>query len=93
VDNAAVVVGPLAAGDAKHAPFDVITIQGGVEVVPDNLLAQLREGGRIGAIFLEGALGIARVGYKIDGVVTWRYAFNAAAPLLAGFAAKRGFAL
>lgn len=93
VDNAAVVVGPLAAGDAKHAPYDVITIQGGVEAVPDALLAQLREGGRIAAVFLEGALGVARVGYKIDGVVTWRYAFNAAAPLLPGFAAKRGFTL
>jgi len=93
VDNAAVVVGMLAAGDAKHAPYDVITIEGGVEAVPEALLAQLREGGRIGAIFIEGALGVARVGYKIDGVVTWRYAFNAAAPLLPGFAAKRAFAL
>lgn len=93
VDNAAVIVGALAAGNAKNAPYDVITIQGGVETIPDSLLAQLREGGRIGAIFMEGALGVARIGYKIDGVVTWRFAFNAAAPVLPGFAAKRGFTL
>jgi len=93
VDNAAVVVGPLAAGDARHAPFDVITIQGGVEVVPDALLAQLKEGGRIGAVFMEGALGTARIGYKIDGVVSWRQVFNAAAPVLPGFSAARGFVL
>lgn len=93
VDNAAVVVGALAAGDAKHAPFDVITIQGGVEVVPAALLDQLKEGGRIGAVFMEGALGTAKVGYKIDGVVSWRHAFNAAAPVLPGFAAQRGFVL
>lgn len=93
VDNAAVVVGPLAAGDARHAPFDVITIQGGVEMVPDALLAQLKEGGRIGALFMEGALGTVRIGYKIDGVVSWRQAFNAAAPVLPGFSAKRGFVL
>lgn len=93
VDNAAVVVGTLSDGDAKHAPYDVITLQGGVEAVPEALLAQLRDGGRIGAIFIEGALGVARVGYKIDGAVTWRYAFNAAAPLLPGFAAKRAFTL
>lgn len=93
VDNAAVVVGPLAAGDARHAPFDVITIQGGVEVVPEALLAQIKEGGRIGAIFMEGALGAARIGYKIDGVVSWRQVFNAAAPVLPGFAAARGFVL
>lgn len=93
VDNAAVVVGALAAGDAKHAPFDVITIQGGVEVVPAVLLDQLKEGGRIGVVFMEGALGTAKVGYKIDGVVSWRQAFNAAAPVLPGFAAQRGFVL
>jgi protein-L-isoaspartate(D-aspartate) O-methyltransferase len=61
--------------------------------VPDALVAQLREGGRIGAIFIEGALGVARVGYKINGVLVWRYAFNAAAPLLPGFAKKRSFVL
>lgn len=93
VDNAAVVVGPLAAGDARHAPFDVITIQGGVEVVPHALLAQLKEGGRIGAVFMEGALGTARIGYKIDGVVSWRQVFNAAAPVLPGFSTARGFVL
>ena len=93
VDNAAVIVGPLAAGDAKHAPYDVITLQGGVEVVPEALLAQLKEGGRIGAVFMEGALGTAMVGYKIDGAVTWRFAFNAAAPVLPGFAKARAFAL
>jgi protein-L-isoaspartate(D-aspartate) O-methyltransferase len=71
----------------------VITLQGGVEVVPQALLDQLREGGRIGAVFMEGALGIAKVGYKIDGTVSWRNVFNAAAPVLPGFAAPRGFVL
>jgi protein-L-isoaspartate(D-aspartate) O-methyltransferase len=93
VDNAAVVVGPLAAGDARHAPFDVITIQGGVETVPAAILDQLKDGGRIGAVFMDGALGVARIGYKIDGKVTWRQAFNATAPVLPGFAAARGFVL
>jgi len=91
VDNAAVIVGPLAGGAAKHGPYDVITIQGAVEVVPPALLAQLKEGGRIGCLFMEGALGMARIGYKTDGVVNWRFAFNAAAPVLPGFAAKPVF--
>jgi len=93
VDNAAVVVGRLAAGDARHAPFDVITIEGGVEVVPQTIIDQVKEGGRIGAVFMEGALGVAKVGYKIDGAVTWRQVFNATAPVLPGFAASRGFVL
>lgn len=93
VDNAAVVVGALTQGAAKAGPYDVITIQGGVETIPESLLAQLKEGGRIAALFMEGALGAVRIGYKIDGQVTWRHAFNAAAPVLPGFAARRGFTL
>ena len=42
-------------------------IQGAVEVVPDAILAQLRDGGRIACIFAEGALGVVRIGHKIDG--------------------------
>jgi protein-L-isoaspartate(D-aspartate) O-methyltransferase len=93
VDSAVVAMGPLAAGYAIAGPFDVITLQGGVEVVPEALLAQLKEGGRIGAIFMDGALGTAMVGYRIDGKMTWRFAFNATAPVLPGFAKLRAFAL
>jgi protein-L-isoaspartate(D-aspartate) O-methyltransferase len=93
VDNAVVVAGPLAAGAAKHGPYDVITIEGGVEEVPEAILAQLKDGGRIAAVFLDGALGTVRTGLKADGKVIWRFAFNAAAPLLAGFGRARGFVL
>lgn len=93
VDNAAVIVGPLAAGAAKHGPYDVITVQGGVEVVPPALLDQLKDGGRIAAVFMEGALGVARVGYKSDGKISWRFVFNASAPVLPGFAVSAGFRL
>lgn len=92
-DNAVVLTGALTAGSAKHGPFDVITIEGGVEVLPEALLAQLKDGGRIGAIFMQGAVGVAKVGYKEGGRMTWRFAFNAAAPVLPGFAAKQGFTL
>lgn len=93
VDNAAVIAGPLAAGAAKHGPYDVITVQGGVEIVPGALLDQLKDGGRIGCLFMEAALGVVRIGYKNDGKVTWRFGFNASAPVLPGFAAGRVFAL
>lgn len=93
VDNAAVIVGPLAAGAAKHGPFDAITIQGGVETVPQALFDQLKDGGRIGAVFMEGDLGIARIGYKLDGRINWRFAFNASAPVLPGFETARSFVL
>ena len=47
----------------------------------------------VAAIFHEDRLGTARLGVKADGHVTWRYAFNASAPVLPGFARKREFSL
>ncbi|MGR3512576.1 MAG: protein-L-isoaspartate O-methyltransferase family protein [Paracoccaceae bacterium] len=93
IDNVAVIEGALIEGAAKSAPYDAILIQGGVEQVPDALIQQLKDGGRIVAIFLDGALGEVRVGYFIDGAVSWRFAFNGTAPLLPGFAAEKAFAL
>lgn len=91
--NAEIVTGTLAAGAADKGPFDIILIEGAVETVPAAITAQLKDGGRIGALFMENALGVARIGYKSDGVASWQFAFNASAPVLQGFAAKRVFAL
>ncbi|TWI33253.1 protein-L-isoaspartate O-methyltransferase family protein [Paracoccus sulfuroxidans] len=93
VYNVAVVHGPLNEGYAKQGPYDVILIEGAIEELPAALSDQLRDGGRIVALFLEGNLGVVRIGQKIDGRVNWRFAFNAAAPLLPGFARKMGFVL
>jgi protein-L-isoaspartate(D-aspartate) O-methyltransferase len=93
VDNAAVAAGPLAEGRARHGPYDAITIEGGVEEVPAAVLDQLKEGGRIGALFMDGPLGAVRLGIKRGGRVAWRFAFNAAAPVLPGFARARSFSL
>ena len=93
VDNAAVVTGPLTAGSAKHGPYDVIVLQGGIEKLPAGLADQLKDGGRMGAVFMNGALGVARVGFKADGRITWRDAFNATAPVLPGFEERKGFLL
>ncbi|MBE3639106.1 protein-L-isoaspartate O-methyltransferase family protein [Mangrovicoccus algicola] len=92
-DNVAVIEGPLAAGLPQHGPYDVIVIEGAVEAVGDALLAQLKEGGRIVAPFVDGALGAVRVGYKLNGTVSWRFAFNAGAPVLPGFEQQKDFAL
>ncbi|MFK7837048.1 MAG: protein-L-isoaspartate O-methyltransferase [Sulfitobacter sp.] len=92
-DNVAVHIGPLAEGAAAHGPYDVIIIQGGVAEVPETLLDQLKEGGRIAALFMDGALGEVRLGYKRSDQVSWRMAFNAAAPLLDGFKHAAAFEL
>ncbi|MCA2010418.1 protein-L-isoaspartate O-methyltransferase [Cereibacter sphaeroides] len=85
--------GAAEAGAAAHGPYDVILVEGGIELFPADLTAQLKEGGRVAAIFMQGALGTVRVGVKHGDSIRWRDAFNAAAPVLDGFSAPRVFAL
>jgi len=90
-DNAVVTEGKLVDGDPAHGPYDVIILEGGVEQVPDTLLGQLKDGGRIAAIQMEDAAGRARVGVKSGDRVAWRFIFDATAPVLEGFEATPGF--
>ncbi|MGY9045983.1 hypothetical protein P775_17405 [Puniceibacterium antarcticum] len=92
-DNVILHEGPLAAGAPEHGPYDAIIIEGAVQQVPAALIDQLKDGGRIACVFMEGALGVVRMGYKLDGKISWRFAFNASAPVLAGFEKETAFAL
>ena len=92
-DNVVVHTGPLADGAAEHGPYDVILIEGGVAELPDNLVNQLKDGGRIACLFMHGALGAVRIGYKSGGALSWRFEFNATAPVLPGFEKQATFAL
>lgn len=84
------VLGPLAEGAPKEAPFDVILINGGVEANLEPLLAQLREGGRLVAIERRhddptgGASKAVRY-ERIDGATGYRVLFDASAPVLDAF--------
>ena len=91
VDNAEVIEGPIAEGAKDHAPYNVIFVQGGVEEIPQALLDQLREGGRLVAIRMDGAYGRCEVFTRAPaGVSSWR-AFDAAAPVLEGFEKAAAF--
>ena len=90
-DNAVVHEGPLVEGAPQHGPYDVIVVQGGVADFPVVLVDQLKEGGRIAAMFMSGPLGEVRVGYKRAGKISWRLAFNATAPILPGFEREMTF--
>ena len=93
IDNVAVLHTPLAEGAPKAGPYDVIVIEGGVETIPAAIEDQLKEGGRIAAVFVEGALGACKIGHKSNGRISWRMAFNTTMPILPGFALEKGFAL
>jgi protein-L-isoaspartate(D-aspartate) O-methyltransferase len=89
--NATVLAGPIAEGAPKDGPFDAILVQGAAEVLPEALEAQLKDGGLIVCLFMDGALGVCRLGHKVDGKIAWRNIFNATAPVLPGFARKAEF--
>ena len=91
VDNTVVQAGPLAGGVPEHGPFDAILIEGAIEVLPEAIAEQLKLGGRIAAIFAEGAGGQARLGLRSGPGIVWRRIFDATAPVLPGFAATKAF--
>jgi protein-L-isoaspartate(D-aspartate) O-methyltransferase len=91
-DNTVVITNKLAAGYAKQAPYDVILIEGGVTKIPDELLAQLAEGGRLAAVEIhKGPMGQAKLWQRTDGHVSSRVLFDAGVPLLPGFTPQPGF--
>ena len=92
-DNVVIEHGSLVAGAAEHGPYDIIIIQGGVSHLPQAIISQLKEGGRIACLFMEDALGEVRIGYKMDEHISWRRSFNAGAPVLNGFERHIGFQL
>ncbi len=90
IDNAALVEGPLDAGCLKHAPYNVLYLDGAVEQVPPALLAQLAEGGRMVGVLLDRGVGRATLWIK-SGAVANRVLFDANVAPLPGFAAPARF--
>jgi protein-L-isoaspartate(D-aspartate) O-methyltransferase len=93
IDNAALVKGALTAGYRKQAPYNVILVNGAVETLPDELFAQLAEGGRL--VTIEGGTAVgpgqAVLYEKLAGRIGRRILFDAGTPLLAGFRREPGF--
>jgi protein-L-isoaspartate(D-aspartate) O-methyltransferase len=91
IDNVMVATGPLAQGWPPLAPYDVIVLEGACEIGPRALFPQLAEGGRLICIEGRGPSGRAMVYVATGGVASGRSVFDAAAPLLPGFAAPPAF--
>lgn len=86
LDTVSVVVGPLADGYPRQAPYDVIIVEGAVAGVPETLVAQLGEGGRLVAIVDDGTgVGRGTVFVRTHGILSRRVAFDGATPFLPGF--------
>ena len=85
------VTGRLAAGWAARAPYDAILLGGSAEIVPQALLDQLGDGGRLVGVIGSAPIGHATL-YRRSGThVSARREFDAVAPLLPGFAKPPAF--
>ena len=91
IANVSVVESRLAAGHAAGAPYDVIMIDGAVERIPNTVVAQLADGGRLGAGLIEDAVCRLVIGRKSGGAFgTSAFADGDAVPL-PGFARAPAF--
>jgi protein-L-isoaspartate(D-aspartate) O-methyltransferase len=90
-DNVTVVAGPLTQGWQGGAPYDVIFLNGATEIVPHALTRQLKAGGRLVAVVGRAPTSQAILYRSVGGEVSGWPIFDAAAPLLPGFAAPPAF--
>ena len=85
VDNLVVETAPLATGAPGSGPYDAILVEGGVAVEPTALLDQLKDGGRLAAIWVDGPMSWCRVWLRSGATISARRVFDASATLLPGF--------
>ena len=85
VDNAVAVTGGLKECQSKQGPFDVILINGCIAELPEALLGQLAEGGRLVCVqWLDGA-SKAHIYRRIGDSFAAQAAFDLSAPRLTSF--------
>lgn len=90
-NGANVVEGALEKGLAANAPYDFILIDGAVEYIPDELVEQLAEGGRLGAAIIDQGITRLVTGRRAGGAFGRVSIADAAAPALPGFERPRAF--
>ena len=91
IANVTVVRGPLSEGWAAQAPYDVIVAEGRCETIAVPLLSQLGEGGRLVCVQGRGTAAKGMIYRRVQSDVSGWPLFDAAAPLLPGFAEPPAF--
>jgi protein-L-isoaspartate(D-aspartate) O-methyltransferase len=79
------VEGPLEEGWAKGAPYDLILIDGAIEYIPDAIIAQLAEHGRLGTALIDRGVSRLAVGRKAGGGFGLHTLADSGAAALPGF--------
>jgi len=79
------VEGPLEEGWTKDAPYDLILIDGAIEHIPDAIIAQLAEHGRLGTALIDRGVSRLAVGRKAGGGFGLHTLADSGAAALPGF--------
>src|SRR5436309_9671938 len=85
------VEGKLEAGHAANAPYDQILIDGAVEYIPEAIIEQLGEGGRLGAAIVDRGVTRLVVGRKSVGAFGYLSIGDSGVPALPGFSRAKSF--
>jgi protein-L-isoaspartate(D-aspartate) O-methyltransferase len=86
-----VIEGPLEKGLADTAPYDHILIDGAVEYIPDALIDQLADGGRLGTAITDRGITRLTIGRKAGEAFGALSVGDAGVPALPGFQRPRAF--
>jgi protein-L-isoaspartate(D-aspartate) O-methyltransferase len=86
-DNAAVMTGPLAEGYQTQRPYQAILFNGAVSEIPQCILSQLADGGKLAAVMRDfGPVGKAVLFTRgSKETISCRELFNASVPFIPGF--------
>ena len=90
-NKAKIVEGPLEEGHPKGAPYDQILLDGAVEYLPDAIVDQLADGGRLGAALIDRGVTRLIIGRKSGGAFGYLSIGDAGMPALPGFNRPRAF--
>ncbi|HUE80392.1 MAG TPA: protein-L-isoaspartate O-methyltransferase [Sphingomicrobium sp.] len=86
-----IVDGPLQAGHQGGSPYQLILIDGAVEHLPEPVIGQLADGGRLGAGLIERGIARLIVGQKVGGAFGYLSIGDSGMAALPGFSRPRPF--
>ena len=78
-------------GYNEQSPFNAIIIEGAIQEVPNNILNQLDEGGRLFAIVQDEEICSAKLFIKNGNSIREQKLFNCTMPVLSMFMKKNSF--
>ena len=89
--GATVTRGDLEAGAPNDGPFDQILIDGAIGFIPEAILAQLADGGRLGTALIDRGVTRLIIGRKAGGAFGYLSIGDAGVPALPGFSRPPAF--